>query len=106
MVEGSNQPVPIAEPLGQPCGVVAGDWQSAAGRRTVQREGSDNTMTAGDQGTIHDPQISLLIGGVGQEVEGGAVVPDVEATGGLRVQHVGHHPFDRHVLGKSRPSLR
>ena len=102
MVESLDQPIPIAQPPRQTCGVAAVDRQTPAIGRTVQSEGSDYGITAQAQGTIHDPKVRVPIGRVGQEVEGGPIMPDVEASKGLPVQQVAHHPFDRRVLRKSR----
>ena len=99
----SDQPIAAAQPFRQQGRIMARDRQTAARRRTIERECSDDGVATGDQGPIHHPQIGVLIGRLGQEMERGPVMPDLEAACGLPVQDVRHHPFDRRIWRKPPP---
>src|SRR5690606_31240006 len=57
--------------------VVALDWQSAAPIRPVGRKSADNEMPAGYERPPQAVEVGALLIRFGEEVEGGAVMPDV-----------------------------
>lgn len=106
VVQRSDQPITATQSFRKQGCIIARDRQAAARGRALEGESSDDGMAVGDQGLIHDFQIGVLIGSFGQEMERGPIMPDVKASGGLPVQDVRHHPFDRRLRGQSRASLR
>src|SRR5260370_1923990 len=60
------------------CGVMTNDRQAAATLGTIHRERADDDMAARIDGLLKPLDISGLIGRCGEEMEGGAVMPDIE----------------------------
>lgn len=81
VVQRSDEPISAAKPFRKQGRIIASHRQTAARRRTIERERSDDGVAAGDKGPMHDPQIGVLIASLGQEMERSPIMPDVEAAG-------------------------
>lgn len=66
----------------QACGVVAADRQTAAFLGTVGREGGDDDVAARPGASAESAAVGGAIGFTDQEMEDGAIVPDVERAVG------------------------
>lgn len=99
--QGLDQPVVRTQPFREKGRVIAGDCQSAAFFRSIRCKCADDHMATWDKSPVHDPQISFLIGGVGQEVERGPVMPDSKALRRLPIQDVRHNPFNGRIVWQS-----
>src|SRR5687767_11152354 len=67
----------LAERAVEAVRVVARDLQTAAVGRAVEREGGDDDVASRFDGPLHSLNVAVTIGGVGQEVENGAIVPEI-----------------------------
>ena len=76
VAQRSDEPIGATQPLRKQGRIIASDRQAAARGRAIWRERSDDGVAAGDKGPIHDPQIGVLIGSLGQEMERGPIMPD------------------------------
>ena len=62
-------------------GRIAGDIESAAPARPIGRERRDDQVTTGSQGAPHLRHVAFSVCRTQEEVEGGAIMPHVEACG-------------------------
>ncbi len=88
-----------AQFAGERPGAVADDGQPAAPFGPVGREGGDDGVAAGDEGTVEPLDIGGAVGGVDEEVEGRTVVPEAEASPGRPARHIGGDPCHAVALG-------
>lgn len=95
-----------AQSFRKPRGIIAGNRQTAEGFRSIQRERADDRMATGQQGPVHDLQIGILIGGFGQEMKRGLIMPVVRSLGGSPVQTVPATRLTGAASGSRFPAVR
>jgi hypothetical protein len=67
-----------AEECGHTATIVATHAEAAASLGTVGRKSSNHDVTAGPHRARRQPGVAFLIGGFDEEVEDGAVVPEID----------------------------
>ena len=83
-----------SENLAQTGRVMAHDRQAAASFGTIRSERTDDDVPPGLNSHFEPIDISGLIGAIGQEMEGGPVVPQIIGLSRLPFRDVCDHPLD------------
>jgi hypothetical protein len=73
--------------------IVALHRQAAAFLWPIQREGGDDGVAAGFHALMQLCEIGVAVAHIDQEMERGAIVPDVEGLRWLPFRHVGCDPL-------------
>lgn len=92
-----------SEFFGKTCRVVSVDRQSAAFFRAIERERSNNDVTAGFDSSFHATDVSGAVRRISQKMKGGPIMPNVE---GLRRSPFGHVRYDPSNLARPRAESR
>ena len=89
-----NKPESRPERLDEGFRAIAPHWKAAAALRAVKGEGRyDGVSSVGKRG-VEPRNIGSAIHLLGEEVKGGAIVPDVVSPSGFPDRHVGDDPLD------------
>ena len=83
-----------AEFGGERLGAVAADGEAAAALGAVQREGGEDDGCSGVERVFEGGEVGAAGRRVGEEVEDGAVVPEIVAGRGVPGGDVGDEPLD------------
>ena len=94
VASGIDQDEFVSEDCGQGGRVMAHDRQTAASLRTVRGERPDDDVSAGLESLLKSIDVSRLIGVMGQEVECGAIVPQIVGLCRLPFGDVSDHPLN------------
>ena len=78
MPPGIDKLKTVSKRCGKTGRIVTADGETAASLRPVKRERADDHATAGAYRSFQARDVCGFIGGLGQEVKRGPVVPDVE----------------------------
>ena len=95
----------VAEFVGQRFRGIADDRQPAASSRSVRGERRHDDVATRLHGAGQMPQVRLAIDGIGQEMEHGAIVPDVYRVGLPVIRDVRFEPAGDDCVG-AEPDLR
>lgn len=90
----SHKPEAWPDCAAQRVGIISADIETAAIRRSILGERRDNEVPPLRYSSPGQFAILAAVRGLGQEVEHGPVVPDIEPANILRLGDIGHNPFD------------
>lgn len=84
----------VNERGGEAVGVVATNREPAAALGAIRRKSPDHCMAARRDSGRHRGRVGRLVGGLGQEMEHGPVVPQIKQGWGLPLRHIRDQPGD------------